>query len=368
LTVETIDLYGFQHFIRKSSDTVETMIALNNDQRREAINTRQRFDAWTRAKQRLDGYQGSMLWGRSKGTSYLRRSYYDERSGLRRQTSLGPRSATTEKLLADFKQGRNEAKARFADIDSTLARQASINRAIGLGRVPVTGAKILRGLQDAKLLGNGLRVVGTNALYAYEAAAGVIFESDITTTEDIDLLLNARSTIRIAIPASISERSLLAVLKNIDRSFERTGSQFRAANAEGYLVDLIKPQARPPWRDEPSAIGEEPDDLQATMIEGLVWLESSPAFSAVAIDHDGWPVPIVTIDPRAFAAHKLWMSTLPGRDPLKRHRDAAQARAVAGLVVQHLPHLPYEAGAMQMLPREVFRGAKPLFAAKAPRP
>jgi hypothetical protein len=344
------------------------MIPLNNDQRREAINTRQRFDAWTNAKQRLDGYQGSMLWGRSKGTSYLRRSYYDERSGIRRQTSLGPRSAATEKLLAEFNQGRAEAKARFAEIDNTLARQASINRAIGLGRVPATGAKILRGLQDAKLLGDGLRVVGTNALYAYEAAAGIVFESDITATEDIDLLLNARSTIRIAVPASISERSLLAVLKNIDKSFERTGSQFRAANAEGYLVDLIKPQPRPPWRDEPSAVGKEPNDLQASMIEGLAWLESSPAFNAVAIDSDGWPVPIVTVDPRVFAAHKLWMSTLPARDPLKRHRDAAQARATASLVVDHLPHLPYEASAMKMLPLDVFKRAKPLFAAKAPRP
>lgn len=344
------------------------MLALNNDQRREAVNTRQRFDAWTNAKQRLDGYRGSMVWGRSRNTSYLRRSYYDERSGIRRQTSLGPRSEVTEKLLADFQQGRSEARARFDEINRALVRQASINRAIGLSRVPAIGARILRALHTARLLGEGLRVVGTNALYAYEAAAGVMFESDITTTEDIDLLLNARTTIRFAGSAPISERSLIAILRSVDRSFERTGSEFRAANAEGYLVDLIKPQPQPPWRDEPSAVSKEPGDLQATMIEGLGWLENAPAFRAVAIDHDGWPVPIVTVDPRVFAAHKLWMSEQPARDPLKRQRDAAQARAVARLVAGYLPHLPYEAAAMQMLPLDVFRRAEPLFAAKAPNP
>jgi hypothetical protein len=83
-------------------------------------------------------------------------------------------------------------------------------------------------------------------------------------------------------------------------------------------------------------------DLVAIEVPGLQWLLNSPKLEAVAVDEDGWPVPMRVPDPRAFAMHKAWLSGLPEREPLKKPRDLAQAQSVAQLVVEHLPHLSFD--------------------------
>ncbi len=125
---------------------------LNSDQRRETINTQQRFLAWEDARRRVRDVRGSMVWSTSKGIEYLARSAYDK-AGIRRQTSLGPRSPETERLKAEFERGRDDAHARFKEIDTVLTRQAAINRALGLGRVPLAAARVLRSLADAGAIG-----------------------------------------------------------------------------------------------------------------------------------------------------------------------------------------------------------------------
>lgn len=96
-------------------------------------------------------------------------------------------------------------------------------------------------------------------------------------------------------------------------------------------------------------------------IEGLDWLQNSPPFDAVAIDEKGEPVRIVTPDPRVWAVHKHWLSRRVDRQPIKRHRDAAQAEAVSALVAGYLTHLPFEAEQLRMLPKELVADAAPLF-------
>lgn len=338
------------------------MQALNNDQRRETVNTRQRFEALAAARARLRHYRGSMVWSPTKGTDYLLRSAYEGEDGKRRQSSLGPRSAETERVKAEFDMGREAARARVETAREVMDRQAAINRALGLGRVPLTGARIIRALDEAGLLGEALRVVGTHAIYAYEAAAGVFADPEVTTTEDIDLLYDARRELGFVVGEALGEAGLLGLLKRTDRSFERAAQGFRAVNAEGYLVDLIRPEARPPWKEIRDRLTQGDDDLVAVGIEGLAWLENAPDFETVAIDERGTALRLVAVDPRVFAAHKLWLSQQPGRDPLKRRRDRAQAEVVASLVATHLTHLPYEAEALRMLPRPVFEAARPLFA------
>jgi hypothetical protein len=70
---------------------------LNADQRREVVNTRQRFAAYREAENRAKGYRGSMTWAQIRGHDYLIRSHYDK-TGARRQTSLGLRSKETEAI------------------------------------------------------------------------------------------------------------------------------------------------------------------------------------------------------------------------------------------------------------------------------
>jgi hypothetical protein len=337
---------------------------LNNDQLREKVNTEQRYAAWREARLRARGYRGSLIWHESKGEEYLVRSYYDS-AGNRRQKSEGRRSPDAEKIKREWEQGREEAARRVRSMQDVMNRQSAINRALALGRVPLTGARVLRALDDAGLLGNGIRVVGTNSIYGYEAAAGVLVDAGITTTGDIDLLMDARRTLKV-IADNVPERTLIGLLKRVDKSFERSSQAFRAVNDEGYLVDLIKPQRNPPWQQERERIGEGDDELVASAIEGLAWHESAPSFEAVAIDEKGVPVRIVASDPRVFAAHKHWLSKQRNREPAKRRRDAAQAEAVGQLVSEHLVHLPFRAEEMRMIPRDVFEEAESLFAGRSP--
>ena len=83
------------------------------------------------------------------------------------------------------------------------------------------------------------------------------------------------------------------------------------------------------------------DDLVAAEVPGLQWLLNAPKLDTVAIDETGWPTPLRVPDPRAFALHKAWLASRPDRDAIKKPRDLAQARAVAALVREHMPHLPF---------------------------
>lgn len=325
------------------------------------INTRQRFEAFEEARRRADGYRGSMVFSMTKGTEYLLRSAYDPKSGQRRQTSLGRRSPETEAIKTAFDTGRIEAQARLRAAREVIERQAGVNRALGLGRVPEIGGRIVRAIDAAGLLGHGLRIVGTHALYAYEAAAGVQLGPEITTTEDIDILFDARVAMRFAADEEIGERTLIGLLRRVDRSFERGQQRFQARNRDGYVVDLIRPLRNPPWSLDRQTLTEQPVDLEAVEIAGLIWQENAPPFSAVAIDAQGFPLRLVAPDPRAFAVHKLWLSEQPDRDPLKRRRDEAQARAVGALVATYFPQLAYEPGSFRNFPREVALEARGLF-------
>ena len=333
---------------------------LNNDQRRELINAQQRFRAWTEALARSDDLRGSMVWSRSKGREYLLRSYYVK--GRRRQASLGPRRPETEQIKAEFDAKRKKCAENLKELRPVLQRQAAINRALGLGRVPMTGARIMRALSNAALLGTRIRVLGTYALFAYEAVAGVQIDSSLTATEDIDLLFDARRGLSVV--GDVEPATLLSLLQRVDKSFERTKQSFRAANKSGYLVDLIQPLRDPPWaRIGAHEAGAMRDDPQAAEIEGLKWLEIAPAFDAIAIDERGAPFEIVTVDPRAFAAHKLWISARADRTAIKRMRDRSQAHAIAQLVTSYFQHLPFKREDLLMLPAAVYEEAVHMFRA-----
>ena len=335
-----------------------SVLEFNNDQRREMVNTSQRFEAWQEATRRLAGFRGSMVWSTSKGRDYLLRSSYSA-AGKRTQHSLGLRSEMTEVQKQQFDNGRANARERLDTMRAILARQAAVNRALRLGRVPGISASILRMLDEAGWLDHGIRVAGTHSLYAYEAAAGIFLDAGITTTEDIDLLQDARMSLRFAVSQPAREAGLIGLLKRVDKSFERSRQTFRAINQDGFFVDLIRPVPNPPWKAESPVLRE--DDLQAVGIDGLEWLENAPSFNAVTVDDQGIPCRMAVVDPRVFAAHKLWVSQQPGRDPAKRKRDLAQAQAVAALCVRYFAHLPYESSQLRMLPKAVFEQALPLF-------
>jgi hypothetical protein len=60
-----------------------------------------------------------------------------------------------------------------------------------VGRTPNLVISLLEEIRKAGLQDH-LLVIGTNALFAYEAHVGVRFNGDVTTTGDMDLLWDSR--------------------------------------------------------------------------------------------------------------------------------------------------------------------------------
>lgn len=310
------------------------MTPLSNQQRLHLINTRQIHEARMAAYRHAQDYAYGMRWKQVRGAEYLFRQHDRRGNGK----LLGRRSPETEKTLERFLEGKVRAQERLAGLDAQLAEQARLNKALRLARVPRVVARILRLLEERDLLG-AFSVLGTQVLYAYEAAGGAQFLLELLASGDIDLLYDTRRQLTLT-STRLDGEGLLGLLKKADRSFELVRKRgFRAANAGQFMVDLIV--APRSMRDSEPVIFSE-GDLVASETPGLQWLINAPKLDAVAIDEDGFPAPMRAPDPRAFALHKAWLSQQPERDPVKKPRDLAQAKAVAQLVREAMPHLSFD--------------------------
>lgn len=301
------------------------------------------------AQRELDlRFKGSMSWKTVNGKRYL----YKKTAGISK--SLGPESEKTLSLYEDFRSAKTQSRARSETLVARLRDMASVNRAMGIGRVPKTAARVLRRLDRLGLLGTAFRIAGTHALYAYERLGGVHFDADTIATRDIDLLYDARETLKL-LSSDVRDAGLIGILQRVDKSFEPLSKgSFRAANDQGFMVDLITLSTKnPATRKFRDRIGEDEADLRAAEIDGLTWLESSPAMTVIVIDELGFPLRMIVPDPRYFAAHKAWLAVREDRPADKRRRDMAQARAVAQMIKSAMPHLKFDDPALQALPTDV---------------
>ena len=301
---------------------------LNNEQRRQFVDVIQTFEAWEDSRAELARrFAGSMRWAERKGHAYLLRKQANK------EVSLGRRSGETEKIYRAFRNGRDAERKRFKELDARLSEMAPVNRALRLNRVPRITARILRHLANARVLGQNIFVVGANSLYLYEALAGVRFSSGPPATADADLLRDTRQNLSLAVK-DFRSAAVIGYLRRADRSFRRIGARHcRAVNRDGFIVDLIDPV------DDNSAAVEDdgnPEDLFGVGSEGLEWLVDAPKSDGVVIGEDGIPLRFWSVDPRAFALHKAWVSRRADRNPLRRARDQVQAREVARISKHHL--------------------------------
>jgi hypothetical protein len=326
---------------------------LSDNQRRVYIDAVQLYEAYLAAYHKRRAYRGGMHWKKAKGREYLFRSR--DRYGYGK--SLGPRSPETEKLLEEFRKNKQQSMERLENLKVRLKEQARFCKAAMIQRVPRVAAETLRHLDRQKLLGRNVLIVGTNALYAYEAAAGAYVDTAITATADLDILWDVRSRLTL-VADDIDSVGLLDILRKADRSFELSGPRsYRAINRDGYMVDLIKSEPKSLLMKERTQMGG-PGDLKAAEIKNLHWLISSPKIYQVAIGEDGFPTAISAPDPRAFALHKLWLSKQANREAVKKQRDHEQALAVANLIVKYLPQYKFMTSELRMFPRAILTEAE----------
>jgi hypothetical protein len=326
---------------------------MNDDQRRIFIDTTQMHAAYVDSVVKSRACRGGMHWKKAMGREYLFRTVDRYGNGK----SLGPRSKQTEAIYDDFHRNKEQAIERQKHLKARLKEQARFCKAARIARVPRIVTAILRLLEQHQLLGHSLQIIGTNALYAYEARAGVFFERGLLATQDMDVLWDNRPKLRLFASDDVDIKGFIDILKKADRSFDLLGKQlFRAVNRSGYMVDLVKPEPKSILERENRKMGIA-DDLVAAEIRNLQWLVSAPKFSQIVIGDDGFPGTMVVPDPRAFAIHKLWLSQQADREPVKRERDHSQASAVCKLILQYFPEVEFKPEELRMFPKALVSDA-----------
>ena len=310
------------------------LLDIGNDARRQYVDALAVFSAWEAAGKSAAEVRGGMYWKAQGKSEYLIRTMPSNS-----QKSLGPRSGETESVYQRFVERKTQVEARVTDLAAELVRHQRMNRALFVGRAPQILVDILNALARAGLAEH-FSVVGTHALYAYEAAAGVRFvPADALATRDVDLLWDTRKRLSFVTQMKFLGSSMIGLLQKVDSSFEiRDDQTYTATNGKGFEVDIIRREA-----DE-----GDPHPLRMTDNEGDFWavqakragaLLSAGRFSSMIVSPSGHMARMNTISPQAFAEFKRWMAVQPDRDPMKLQRDMLQAALVETLVEEYLPHL-----------------------------
>ena len=295
------------------------------------------FDALTEATAEAAQVRGGMYWHAGSASS-PESKYLVRTSPAGAETSLGPRTRETQAIYDKFTQRKQASAERLAGLKEALDQQRRMNRALRVGRVDPLVVALLNRLASTQL-SEHFRVVGTHALYAYEAAAGVRLDADALATRDIDLLWDTRKRIIFSTQLARLDSSMLGVLKKVDPTFRMRQSQkYTAVNKDGFEVDIIR---REQTGDDPHPIklSDEDEEFWVAQARRAHVLLDSPGFSAVIVATNGTMARMNTLHPATFVTFKRWLARQADRDALKRRRDLLQADAVQTLLEQYLPQV-----------------------------
>jgi len=306
---------------------------ISEDVRRQYIDANSAFTAWEAARKAAAEVRGGMFWKHQDGKDYLIRT-----STTNAQKSLGPRSEQTTEIYEKFKARKEQAEQRLAALAAQMTRHQRMNKALMVGRAPVILVGILDRLRKADLAEH-FTVVGTHALYAYEASAGVMLRESALATRDIDLLWDIRKRLTFLSQMKKLDASMLSLIRKVDSTFQiREDQRYTAVNSQGFEVDIIRREA---VEDDPQPmrLTDAEDEFYAVQARRAGVLMAGPRFSSMIVATNGAMARMNTVSPLVFASFKRWMAGTPDREALKRGRDLMQAELVEALIEEYLPHL-----------------------------
>jgi len=206
---------------------------------RQYIDAVATFEALEEAQEDAAKVRGGMYWHAGPPTS-PESKYLVRTTPAGTETSLGTRTPETEAIYKRFVHRKRESTERVSGLKAALAQHQRLNRALRVGRVDPLVVALLGRLASTQLSPH-FRVVGTHALYAYEATAGVRLDSDTLATRDMDLLWDTRKRILFSTQLAKVDSSMLGVLKKVDSSFRiRKSQKYTAVNKDGFEVDIIR--------------------------------------------------------------------------------------------------------------------------------
>jgi len=307
-------------------------LPLPDNAARQVIDSTTVFTEFQRVKDQAQRYAGSMYWKREGEYEYLVKT----RPRRRTQERLGSRSIETERIFAEYTSRKQALESRLASLRDALTEAERMNKALKAGRTPNIVVDVLRVLEDAGLAEHFI-VVGTHALYAYEAAASVRIVQGALATQDVDLLWDARKRVQFMTDLEHLDASMLSVLQRADATFERKeGQNETAINARGFEVDFLR---RQPIENDPHPFrfSEDERDLWPVQAVRASVLTTAPRFECAIVAVSGRMAIMRTIAPAAFVEFKRWMAqSAPQREEAKRRRDRLQADIVQDLLDRKL--------------------------------
>jgi hypothetical protein len=308
---------------------------------RQYIDTVSTFEALEEAQEEAAHVRGGMYWHAGPPAS-PEAKYLVRTTPTGAETSLGPRTPENEAIYERFTQRKRESAERVAGLKAALEQHQRLNRALRVGRVDPLVVALLSRLASTQLSPH-FRVVGTHALYAFEATAGVRLDSDTLATRDLDLLWDTRKRILFSTQLAKVDTSMLGVLKKVDSTFRirkmtSKGQKYTAVNKDGFEVGIIR-RERAGDDPHPIKLSEEDEDFWVVQARRANVLLDSPGFSAVIVATNGSMARMNTVHPATFVAFKRWMANQPDREALKRRRDVLQADAVQTLLDKYLPQV-----------------------------
>lgn len=305
-------------------------IPLSEDQLRQFIDAESVFTALEQARLSAKEARGSMFWRTDKGKDYLVRA-----STSAAQQRLGPRSAGTEGMYERFTTRKTAIASRVKSLTQSLERHQRLNRALRVGRCPALLVNILQRLEQHGMAAHFL-TVGTHALYAFEAAAGVRIAAEALATQDVDVLFDTRKRVTFFERMEETGLSFIDLLRKADKTFEIDPLQrHTAVNQHGFEVDIIRRVAKD-GDPHPLRMSHHEIDMWAVQVGSGERMLGTKKFSQVIVATDGTMARMTTISPKTFVTIKRALSNSASRDPKKRDKDALQALVVAQLMKDHM--------------------------------
>ncbi|KAB0664076.1 hypothetical protein F6V25_14825 [Oryzomonas japonica] len=306
-------------------------IELDEDAQRQYIDARAVFTAWEDARRAADEVRGGMYWQTKHAQDYLIRT-----SASNSQKSLGPRSPDNEEIYRRFMERKQLSDKRVADLKKELAKHQRLNKVHRVGRAPNILVEILNKLYKSGIA-EYFTVVGTHALYAYEAEAGLrILGTAALATRDVDLLWDIQRRLSFVTKMHNLDTSFLSLLKKVDPTFTRRDDQHHTAyNSKGFEVDLIR-RLHKDGDPHPVQITDDEGDFYVVEAESAASLQGAAQFQTIIVSTSGQMARMKTVPPVVFAKTKRWLSELESREAVKRQRDKMQAEIVEKLLADHL--------------------------------
>ena len=314
-------------------------IEYNNEQRKAYVNAEHIYKTYLDLFHRYNkSFRYKMIWNKSGNKEYLYKYCYD----TKKSESLGRRDDRTENIIEKFKEQKKELKESLKKYKELLKKQARISKFEKISRVPNVLANLLRTINEYGL-DDKVIIIGTNALYSYEARCAVFMEDEHLATYDIDIFNKRETKISVALKTKLPQKTLKAILQDTDKSFSKSSdAPYRFFNDDGVVVEIITPMSNKEVKQD------EFSGVLNLEIDGIKWLRSSELYKVMVIGDNGICANMTTIKPLEYAVYKYWLGKHERKDYMKKERDMSQSVLITNLINEYMPNIEIEEDVKQI--------------------